>query len=106
MHAARPNLVASEGAFGTHLLHHDLSSESLMFGSDWAVVVEQSGIGSAPGLGLEVRSGDLVTLCDAGLDPMRLWLGTCVRAGRMLYGRRDPVRWISWHGLFYLLAEL
>ena len=80
MHAARPNLVASEGAFGTHLLHHDLSSESLMFGSDWAVVVEQSGIGSAAGLGLEVRSGDLVTLCDAGLDPMRLWLGTCVRA--------------------------
>ena len=29
-----------------------------------------------------------------------------LRAGRMLYVRRDPVQWISWPGLFYLLAEL
>ena len=28
MHATRPNLVASEGAFGTHLLHHDLTSRA------------------------------------------------------------------------------
>ena len=62
MHAARPNLVASEGAFGTHLLRQDLTSESLMFGNDGTLVVEQAGIGGAPGLGLEVRSGDLVTL--------------------------------------------
>ena len=62
MHATRSNLVASEGAFGTHLLHHDLTSESLMFGNDGALVVEQSGFGGAPGLGLEVRSGDLVPL--------------------------------------------
>ena len=62
MHAARPNLVASEGAFGTHLLRRDLTSESLMFGEGGAVVVELSGIGGAPGLGLEVRSEDLVTL--------------------------------------------
>ena len=62
MHATRPNLVASEGAFGTHLLRRDLTSESLMFGDDGAVVVERAGIGSAPGLGLEVRSEDLVTL--------------------------------------------
>ncbi len=62
MHATRSNLVASEGAFGTHLLHHDLTSESLMFGDGGAVVVEQAGIGGAPGLGLEVHSDDLVPL--------------------------------------------
>ena len=62
MHATRSNLVASEGAFGTHLLHHDLTSESLMFGDGGAVVVEQAGIGGAPGLGLEIHTGDLVTL--------------------------------------------
>ena len=62
MHGARPNLMASEGAFGTHLLRRDLTSESLMFGDDGAMVVERAGIGGAPGLGLEVRSEDLVTL--------------------------------------------
>ena len=62
MHGTRPNLVASEGAFGTHLLRRDLTSESLMFGNGGAVVVEQAGIGGAPGLGLEVHNGDLVTL--------------------------------------------
>ena len=62
MHGTRPNLMASEGAFGTHLLRHDLTSESLMFGNGGAVVVERAGIGGAPGLGLEVRSEDLVTL--------------------------------------------
>ena len=62
MDATRPNLVASDGAFGTHLLHHDLTSESLMFGRGGAVVIEQAGIGGAPGLGLDVHIGDLVTL--------------------------------------------
>ena len=62
MHATRPNLMASEGAFGTHLLRRDLTSESLMFGKGGEIVVEQAGISSAPGLGLEVRSDDLVTL--------------------------------------------
>ena len=62
MHATRPNLVSSEGAFGTHLLHHDLTSESLMFGNGGVVVVEQTGISGAPGLGLEVQIGDLVIL--------------------------------------------
>ena len=55
MHAARPNLVASEGAFGTHLLKRDLTSESLMFGDDGAIVAEREGVGAAPGLGLDVR---------------------------------------------------
>ncbi len=62
MNAARPNLVASEGACGTHLLRRDLTAESLMFGDGGAVVVERAGIGGAPGLGLEVRSEDLATL--------------------------------------------
>ena len=55
MHATRPNLVSSEGAFGTHLLHHDLTSESLMFGNGAAVVVEQTGIRAHPGLGWKSR---------------------------------------------------
>ena len=62
MHGARPSLLASEGAFGTHLLRHDLASESLMFGDGGVIVVEQAGIGGAPGLGLEVRSEELVSL--------------------------------------------
>ena len=62
MHGARPNLMASEGAFGTHLLRRDLTSESLMFGNGGAVVVEQTGIGGVPGLGLKVRSEELVAL--------------------------------------------
>ena len=62
MHATRPNLVASEGPFGTHLLHHDLTSKSLMFGNGGVVEIGQAGLGGAPGLGLEVQIGDLVTL--------------------------------------------
>ncbi len=62
MHAARPNLVASEGAFGTHLLKRDLTSESLMFGDDGAIIAERESVGAAPGLGLEVRREGLVPL--------------------------------------------
>ena len=62
MHAARSNLVASEGAFGTHLLHHDLTSESLMFGYGGVLAVEQAGVGGRPGLGLDVRAEQLVNL--------------------------------------------
>lgn len=62
MHAAGPNLIASEGAFGTHLLRRDLTSESLMFGYDGAIDVQRDGIGAAPGLGLSIRRDDLVSL--------------------------------------------
>ena len=62
MHAARPNLMASEGAFGTHLLRRDLTAQSLMFGDGGAVDVERDGIGGGPGLGLGVRSADLKAL--------------------------------------------
>lgn len=62
MHAAKPSLMASEGAFGTHLLHRDLTSQSLMFGEGGEIVIEQTGIGNSPGLGLEVRSNGLLAL--------------------------------------------
>lgn len=62
MHAAGPNLIASEGAFGTHLLRRDLTSKSLMFGYDGAIDPQRDGIGAAPGLGLQVRREDLVSL--------------------------------------------
>ena len=54
MQAARPVLVASEGAFGTHLLREDLTAESLMFGDGGVLTVADAG---APGLGLAVREG-------------------------------------------------
>ena len=60
MHATGPDLVASEGAFGTHLLQRDLTSESLMFGEGGVLAVGPSGIGTRPGLGLEIRHQDLV----------------------------------------------
>ena len=62
MHAAGASLAASEGAFGTHLLRRDLTTECLMFGDDGAIAVEGAGAGGggAPGLGLEVRRGELV----------------------------------------------
>ena len=52
MQAARPVLVASEGAFGTHLLREDLTAESLMFGDGGVLTLADSG---APGLGLAVH---------------------------------------------------
>ena len=62
MHAAGPSLIASEGAFGTHLLRRDLTTESLMFGSDGAIDPKRDGVGAAPGLGLNIRRDDLVSL--------------------------------------------
>ncbi len=56
MQAAGPSLVAAEGAFGTHLLREDLTSESLMFGDGGVLTVPDS---AAPGLGLAVREGML-----------------------------------------------
>lgn len=60
MHAIRPNLVASEGAFGTHLLREDLTSESLMFGAGGSLLTENGGHAGLPGLGLQVRTHVLV----------------------------------------------
>ena len=60
MSANRANLVASEGAFGTHLLQRDLTSPSLMFGSGGRLVAEQVANNAGPGLGLQIHQSDLV----------------------------------------------
>ena len=60
MNAIRSNLVASEGAFGTHLLQQDLTSESLMFGAGGTLLVKNVGNTVLPGLGLQVRPHALV----------------------------------------------
>ena len=60
MSAIQPNLVASEGAFGTYLLREDLTSPCLMFGSG-AVLRAQDAVGVRhSGLGLNVRRDALV----------------------------------------------
>ena len=56
MHACRSALVASEGAFGTHLVKRDLTEPCLMFGHEG--VLSTAALPSDPGLGLQVsRSG-------------------------------------------------
>ena len=60
MNAVRSNLVASEGAFGTHLLQQDLTSESVMFGAGGILFVKNGGMNGLPGLGLQVRTQALV----------------------------------------------
>ncbi len=55
MTAARPTLVASEGAFGTHLLQHDLTTPTLMFGASGVLDVEKAGLRDDAGLGLKIR---------------------------------------------------
>ena len=60
MNAIRSNLVASEGAFGTHLLQQDLTSESLTFGAGGTLLVKNVGSNALPGLGLHVRPRVLV----------------------------------------------
>ena len=56
MEAARPSLVAAEGAFGTHLLHRDLASPSIVFGPGGVLAVDSAGWGSE-GYGLEIDEG-------------------------------------------------
>jgi L-alanine-DL-glutamate epimerase-like enolase superfamily enzyme len=59
MSAIRPHLVASEGAFGTHLLQRDLTSRSLMFGAGGALDAGQVVNASGPGLGLHIDNSGL-----------------------------------------------
>ena len=56
MQAARPSLAASEGAFGTHLLHRDLASPSIVFGPAGVLATDRAGWSGA-GYGLEVDEG-------------------------------------------------
>ena len=52
--AARPALIASEGAFGTHLLDRDLTSPCLMFGTGGLLVADDYELSKSLGLGLQV----------------------------------------------------
>ena len=60
MQAAESNLVAAEGAFGTHLLRHDLTVECLMFGDGG--LLHPSEVPAGPGFGLTVAEDQLKPL--------------------------------------------
>jgi len=62
MNAHRTNLVASEGAFGTHLLQRDLASPCLMFGDGGQLDTDQMAINGEPGLGLRIQDSSLAVL--------------------------------------------
>ncbi len=53
--AAGKALVAQEGAFGTHLLEHDVVEPPLMFGAGGILDAGAAAIGTAPGWGLAIR---------------------------------------------------
>jgi len=53
--AAGEALVAQEGAFGTHLLEHDVVEPPLMFGAGGILDAGAAAIGTAPGWGLAIR---------------------------------------------------
>jgi hypothetical protein len=54
--SARDILVAQEGAFGTHLLAHDVIDPPLMFGAGGILDVGTLALGVAPGFGLQYRA--------------------------------------------------
>ena len=58
--ASRPNLIASEGAFGTHLLQRDLTTPCLMFGAGGVVIAEDLGISTHQAMGLEIDRQALI----------------------------------------------
>jgi hypothetical protein len=58
--AARPNLVALEGAFGTHLLQRDLTSPCLMFGAAGRLVADELGLSKSLAMGLEIDRQALI----------------------------------------------
>lgn len=54
--AARGSLIAQEGAFGTHLLAHDVADPPLMFGRGGVLEIAGSGLVGNPGLGLKISA--------------------------------------------------
>lgn len=54
--SARDILVAQEGAFGTHLLAHDVVDPPIMFGASGILDVVCLALGIAPGFGLQYRA--------------------------------------------------
>ncbi|MCY4665516.1 MAG: hypothetical protein OXC00_12700 [Acidimicrobiaceae bacterium] len=65
MQAARPSLVAAEGAFGTHLLRRDLASPGVVFGPGGTLAADSAGWGPE-GYGLEVDDGSTPDLRPLG----------------------------------------
>ena len=55
--AAGSALLAQEGAFGTHLLTHDMADPPLMFGRGGVLEISEAGLGARPGLGLNISEG-------------------------------------------------
>jgi len=53
--AAGTNLVAQEGAFGTHLLQTDVANPVLMFGEGGVLKADEYGFATASGWGLTLR---------------------------------------------------
>lgn len=60
MNACGQNLVAAEGAFGTHLLERDLTEPSLQFGNAGIISSDHIRGDRMHGLGLTIRSQELV----------------------------------------------
>ena len=54
------NVVAQEGAFGTHLLERDITSKPIMFGKNGRLSV--SNFSQKPGLGIEIAEADLPSI--------------------------------------------
>lgn len=58
-HAAKSNILAMEGAFGTHLLQRDLTSPCLMFGAGGVLDPHQFLDSAGHGFGLAVNANEL-----------------------------------------------
>ena len=54
MQAVGPSLLAAEGAFGTHLLHHDLASPCIMFGPAGVLAATEAVDTGRGGFGLAI----------------------------------------------------
>ncbi len=53
---AGERLIAQEGAFGTHLIVHDVAEPPLMFGAGGVIDLSESDLASRPGLGLRTAA--------------------------------------------------
>ena len=60
INAFSKNIVAQEGAFGTHLLERDITPKSIMFGKEGHL--STTGFARKPGLGIEVVETDLPSI--------------------------------------------
>lgn len=63
-HAAKANLAAMEGAFGTHLLQRDLTTPCLMFGDAGVLEPDNYLDPARPGLGLAVNAAKLSPMAE------------------------------------------